>query len=115
MKGYKDTIYKTVNQHNQVLAAAADMKRMQEIARDCRTVKNYVYDRYSGIHSLPKLCPGYTIQNEMTKSGLRKVWGSHPCISIYLSLMLWEILRANGHVPKARLKKCPGTPESDIG
>ena len=85
MKGYKDTIYKTVNQHNQVPAAAADMKRMQEIARDCRTVKNYVYDRYSGIHSLPKLCPGYTIQNEMTKSGLRKSRGL-PSVYFYLSV-----------------------------
>ena len=72
MKGHKDTIYKTVYQYNQIPLSAADIERLQEIARDCRQVKNYVYDRYSGIRSLSKLHPGYTIQNEMTKSGLRE-------------------------------------------
>lgn len=48
-----------------------DMKKLQEIAEDYRKVKNYVYARYGGIGSLSKLYPGYTVQNEMTGSGLR--------------------------------------------
>ncbi|HBA69143.1 MAG TPA: hypothetical protein DCZ40_07275, partial [Lachnospiraceae bacterium] len=67
----QETMYKTVYQYNRIPIPAADMERLQEIAGDCREVKNYVYDRYSGIHSLPKIYPGYTVQNEMTKSGLR--------------------------------------------
>ena len=68
MKEHKDTIYKTIYQYNQVPVSTIDMKRMLEIARDCREVKNYVYNRYSGIQSLQKIYPGYTAQNEMTKS-----------------------------------------------
>ena len=85
MKGHKDTIYKTVYQYNQIPLSAADIERLQEIARDCRQVKNYVYDRYSGIRSLSKLHPGYTIQNEMTKSGLREKLGL-PSVYFYLSV-----------------------------
>lgn len=85
MKGHKDTLYKTVYQYNQVPISAADIERLQEIARDCREVKNYVYDRYSGIRSLPKLYPGYTVQNEMTKSGLREKLGL-PSVYFYLSI-----------------------------
>ena len=39
------------------------MKKLQEIAGDYRTVKNYVYQRYGGIKSLSKIYPGYTVQN----------------------------------------------------
>ena len=85
MKGYKDTIYKTVYQYNQIPIPAADMERLQEIARDCREVKNYVYDRYSSIRSLPKIYPGYTVQNEMTQSGLRERLGL-PSVYFYLSI-----------------------------
>lgn len=85
MKGYKDTIYKTVYQYNQIPIPAADMERLQEIARDCREVRNYVYDKYGGIRSLPKIYPGYTVQNEMTKSGLREKLGL-PSVYFYLSI-----------------------------
>ncbi len=85
MKGHKDTIYKTVYQYNQVPISAADMERMQEIARDCQEVRNYVYDRYGGIRSIPKIHPGYTVQNEMTKSGLREKLGL-PSVYFYLSV-----------------------------
>lgn len=85
MKGHKDTIYKTAYQYNRLPIPASDMERMQEIARDCREVKNYVYDRYSGIRSLSKLYPGYTVQNEMTKCGLRERLGL-PSVYFYLSI-----------------------------
>ena len=85
MKAGKDTIYKTVYQYSREPISAGDMERMQEIARDCREVRNYVYDRYSGIRSLPKLYPGYTVQNEMTKSGLREKLGL-PSVYFYLSI-----------------------------
>lgn len=80
-----DTIYKTVYQYNRNPIATADMERMREIARDYREVKNYVYERYSGIRSLSKIHPGYTVQNEMTKSGLRERLGL-PSVYFYLAI-----------------------------
>lgn len=85
MKGHKNTIYKTVYQYNKVSISAADMEKLQEIARDCREVRNYVYDRYSGIYGLPKIYPGYTVQNEMTRSGLREKLDL-PSVYFYLSI-----------------------------
>lgn len=79
------TIYKTLYQYNQVPILSGDMERLQEIARDCRDVRNYVYNHYGGIRSLSKLYPGYTIQNEMTKSGLRERLGL-PSVYFYLSI-----------------------------
>lgn len=85
MKGNKNILYKTVYQYNQVPIPTADMEKLQEIARDCRKVRNYVYDRYGGIRSLPKIYPGYTVQNEMTRSGLREKLGL-PSVYFYLSI-----------------------------
>ena len=105
MKGYKDTIYKTAYQYNRVPIPASDMERLQEIARDCREVKNYVYDRYGGIRSLPKIYPGYTVQNEMTKSGLREKLGL-PSVYFYLSIFdaLGDIKSQWAHT-KSRVEK----------
>lgn len=80
-----ETIYKTVYQYNKSPILEADMMRMQKIAEDCRTIKNYVYDCYSGIRSLSKIYPGYTVQNEMTRSGLRERLGL-PSVYFYLSI-----------------------------
>lgn len=63
---------KTVFQYNKYPLEKSDMRMLMDIAKDCSTVKDYVYKRYSGIHSLSKLYPGYTVQNEMTDSGLRE-------------------------------------------
>ena len=63
---------RTIHQYNKEPLSDEDMKKLQEIADDYRKVKNYVYSRYGGIGSLAKLYPGYTIQNEMTDSGLRE-------------------------------------------
>ena len=71
----KVTITKTAHQYSAAPLAPEDMAKLMEIAEDCRRVKNYVYDRYSGIQSLGKLTPGYAIQNEMTKTGLRRKLG----------------------------------------
>jgi len=65
------------------------MCKLQEIAEDYCRVKNYVYQRYSGIRSLPKLYPGYTVQNEMTESGLRAKLGLP---SVYFYLAVFEAL-----------------------
>lgn len=80
-----DKICKTVHQYNKEPVSAEDMRKLQEIAEDCRKVKNYVYTRYGGIGSLPKLYPGYTIQNEMTKDGLRNRLGL-PSVYFYLAV-----------------------------
>lgn len=85
MKGNKDTIYKTVYQYNQVPVSAADMEKLKELAVACRDVKNFVYERYGGIRGLPKIYPGYTAQNEMTKSGIRERLNL-PAVYFYLSI-----------------------------
>ena len=81
----KDTICKTVRQYNKTPIHIEDMKKLQEIAEDYRKVKNYVYARYGGISSLMKLYPGYTVQNEMTGSGLRISMGM-PSVYFYLAV-----------------------------
>ena len=81
----QETIYKTVYQYNKEPISVRDMARLQEIAEDCRKVRNFVYDRYGGIGGLPKIYPGYTVQNEMTKSGLRERLGL-PSVFFYLSI-----------------------------
>ena len=42
------------------------------IAKDYAKVKNYTYSRYSGIGSMDKLTPVYTVLNETRASGMRK-------------------------------------------
>lgn len=83
------TICKTVHQYNSEPVPENDMRKLVEIAKDYCEVKNYVYQRYSGIKSLPKLYPGYTIQNELTASGLRSRLGLP---SVYFYLAMFEAL-----------------------
>ena len=75
MEKAQETIYKTVHQYSRGLVPASDMEKLEEIAKDYCHVKNQIYQRYGGIHSLAKLYPGYTVQNEMTQSGMRKSLG----------------------------------------
>lgn len=65
-------ICKAVHQYNSEKISSQDMDRLLDIAHDCMVVSNYVYQRYGGIKSLYKIYPGYTVQNEMTASGLRE-------------------------------------------
>lgn len=80
-----DKVCKTIRQFNKGPIPPEDMAKLQEIADDYRKVKNYVYDRFGGIHSLSKLYPGYTVQNEMTRSGLRGELGM-PSVYFYLAV-----------------------------
>lgn len=80
-----DTICKTVRQYSSRTVPDGDMAKLLEIAADYCKVKNYVYARYSGIGSLPKLYPGYTVQNEMTASGLRSQLDM-PSVYFYLAV-----------------------------
>lgn len=68
----KEKICKAIHQYSSEKVSREDMTRLLDIAHDCMVVRNYVYQRYGGIKSLGKLYPGYTIQNEMTASGLRE-------------------------------------------
>ena len=61
------------------------MTKLQAVARDYAKVKNYVYQRYAGITGLSKIYPGYTVQNEMTRSGLREELGL-PSVYFYLAI-----------------------------
>lgn len=65
------TICKTIHQYNKLPISTEEMEKLLEIAEAYRKVKNYVYIRFGGIGGLSKIYPGYTAQNEMTKSGLR--------------------------------------------
>ncbi len=88
--GSPEKVCKTIHQYSKGAILAEDMKKLQEIARDCQKVKNYVYARYGGIGSLGKLYPGYTIQNEMTKNGLRQELGLP---SVYFYLAMFDALK----------------------
>lgn len=82
------------------------MRKLQEIAKDYRAVKNYVYQRYGGIRSLPKIYPGYTVQNEMTASGLRASLGLP---SVYFYLAVFDALgdiKNQWTQTKGRIEKC---------
>ena len=79
------TICKTVHQYNSEPVPDAVMKKLVEIAKDYSSVKNYVYQRYGGIGGLSKIYPGYTVQNEMTASGLRARLGL-PSVYFYLAI-----------------------------
>ncbi len=78
-------VCKTAHQYSKETVSAADMEKLREVAEDYRSVKNYVYERYGGIASLSKIYPGYTIQNEMTASGLRQELGL-PSVYFYLAV-----------------------------
>ena len=80
-----DTICKTVRQYSSMAVEPENMQKLQEIANDYTWVKNYVYERYGGIGGLSKIYPGYTVQNEMTKSGLREERGL-PAVYFYLAV-----------------------------
>ena len=84
------TICKTVHQYSKGPIPEEDMQKLLEIAEDCCRVRNYVYARYGGIASLSKLYPGYTVQNEMAKSGLRESLGLP---SVYFYLAVFDALR----------------------
>ena len=84
-----DTVCRTVRQYNKDAIPAEDMKKLLEIAEDYNKVKKYVYQRFGGIGSLWKLYPGYTVQNEMTGSGLR---GTLKMPSVYFYLAVFDAL-----------------------
>lgn len=84
-----EKIYKTVHQYNKEAVQEDDMKKLMEIAADYRTVKNYVYFRFGGIGSLSDIYPGYTVQNVMTKSGLR---AELEMPSVYFNLAVFDAL-----------------------
>jgi len=65
-------ICKAIHQYNSGKISREDMDRFLEIAHDYMAVKNEVFQRYGGIRGLYKIYPGYTVQNEMTASGLRE-------------------------------------------
>ena len=85
----QNTVCKIIRQYNKEPVSGKDMEKLLEIAEDYRKVKNYIYDRFGGIASLSKLYPGYTVQNEMTKSGLR---GDLGIPSVYFYLAVFDAL-----------------------
>lgn len=80
-----EKVCKTIHQYNKEPVLTGDMEKLLEIAEDYRKVKNYVYTRFGGISSLSKIYPGYTVQNEMTKSGYRETLRL-PSVYFYLAI-----------------------------
>jgi len=65
-------ICKAVHQYSNGKISREDMNHLLDIAHGCKVVRNYVYQRYGSIKSLGRIYPGYTVQNEMTASGVRE-------------------------------------------
>ena len=104
-------ICKTVCQYNKAPIPAEDMEKLLEIAEDYRQVKNYVYSRYGGRGGLAKIYPGYTVQNEMTRSGLR---ASLAMPSVYFYLAIYDALgdiKSQWTRTKAKILKLVGQNE----
>lgn len=85
----RETLHRTLRQYSSGRVSNKDMEKLLEIGAACQKVKNYVYGRYSGIGSLGRLYPGYDIQNEMTRCGLRAELGMP---SVYYHLAIAEAL-----------------------
>lgn len=83
-------VCKIIRQYNKAPIPKEDMSKLKEIGEDYAKVKNYVYQRYGGIYSLAKIYPGYTVQNEMTRSGIREQLGMP---SVYFYLAIFDALR----------------------
>lgn len=66
-----ETMTKTIRQHSKPLPEET-MCFLRGIARDYVSVKNYVYQRYSGIRNLSRLTKVYDILNAMRYCGLRQ-------------------------------------------
>jgi len=88
-----------------------EMEKLMDIASDYCRVKNYVYQRYGGINGLPKLYPGYTVQNEMTKCGLRPQLGL-PTVFFYCAIFdaLGDIKSQWSRIKNHVEKKIRGNP-----
>lgn len=106
-----DTIYRTVHQYSAMQIPPEEMKKLLDIAEDYRRVKNYVYQRYGGIGSFSKLYPGYAVQNEMTKCGLRPQLGL-PTVFFYCAIFdaLGDIKSQWSHLKRRVEKKIAGNP-----
>lgn len=64
------TMTKTIWQYSEPLPEHI-MEFLRGIALDYSKVKNYIYNRYSGVKNLDRLTPAYDIMGEMRRSGLR--------------------------------------------
>lgn len=80
-----DLLCRSVRQYSSAPVTGAEMRKLLDIAEDYGKVKNYVYARFGGIGSLDRIYPGYTVQNEMTASGLRTSLGL-PSVYFYLAV-----------------------------
>lgn len=65
------TMTKIVWQYSETLPEET-MTFLRGIAADCCKVKNFVYERYSGVKKINSLTPVYTVLNEMRYCGLRE-------------------------------------------
>ena len=67
----ENKIIKTICQYSKPLPQETIIF-LQGLAKDYSKVKNYVYNRYSGVNNIDKLTPGFNVLNEMRNCGLRQ-------------------------------------------
>lgn len=79
------TYTKNVRQYSQKLSPDT-MEFLRWLAEVYAKVKKTTYERYSGIGSLGKLTPGYTVLNEMRSSGMRQALGM-PVVCYELAIL----------------------------
>ena len=84
------TYTKCVRQYSQKLPPGT-MDFLHWLAGAYAKVKKTTFERYSGIGSLGKLTPGYTVLNEMRTSGMRQELGMP---SVYYELAILDALVA---------------------
>jgi hypothetical protein len=101
----KDKVCRTAHQYNKGKINNEDMDKLMLIAKRFGNVKNYVYQRYGGIHSLSKITPGYVVQKELIAEGYREKSGLP---SVYFQNALFDALediRSAWSKRKSRLQK----------
>lgn len=65
-------VRKILRQYNSEPLSEEDMEKLLTVAREYRKVKNYIYQRYSGVKKMAKVYQGYTIQQELLHSPFRQ-------------------------------------------
>lgn len=104
----QEKVCKIIRQYSREMIPEADMEKLREVAEGYGKVKQYVYARYGGIGGLPKIYPGYTVQNEMTASGFRQ---ELKMPSVYFNLAVHEALgdiRGQWEKTKGKVRKLAG-------
>ena len=68
----KTTVTRTVKQYSSGSIPPEDFRKLVRLGKSYRSLKNIVFDRYSGATGLPKLYGRNVIEKELLKAGIRE-------------------------------------------